>query len=234
VSRKQRDDLDEMLRAAPLDLGGDVSEQRIVFEEMMAASPIPADVGTSEGRLGGIRVVIVDIAGVESDEVMLYFHGGAYAIGSGGPNTIRKVLSPFAVSAPRMPSSQLTTEQSMKVVSLRSTTATVQWGHTLVVCWSSSGMVAMSCSPSSAMIQVPLLSWWVTLEVPAVAAMAPSGAVGPMADPWRERSEDPGLHRLGSRASVPLGQRARAGDRWRPRTRPRWHPGSSIVVGRGC
>jgi hypothetical protein len=33
VSKQQRDALDETLRAAPLDLGGDVHEQRIVFEE---------------------------------------------------------------------------------------------------------------------------------------------------------------------------------------------------------
>jgi epsilon-lactone hydrolase len=82
VSRQQRDDLDEMLRAAPLDLGGDVSEQRIIFEEMMAATPTPADVETSAGSLGAIPVVIVDVAGAGSDEVILYFHGGAYAIGS--------------------------------------------------------------------------------------------------------------------------------------------------------
>jgi hypothetical protein len=45
-----------MLRAAPLDLGGDVNEQRIIFEEMMAANPLPADAATSPGSLGGIPV----------------------------------------------------------------------------------------------------------------------------------------------------------------------------------
>jgi epsilon-lactone hydrolase len=82
VSRHQRDDLDELLRAAPLDLGGDVSEQRIIFEEMMAANPTPVDVETSVGTLGAIPVVIVDVAGAGSENVILYFHGGAYAIGS--------------------------------------------------------------------------------------------------------------------------------------------------------
>ena len=57
MSKQQRDALDEMLRAAPLDLGGDVQEQRIIFEEMMAAIPLPADVATSPGHLGGIPVV---------------------------------------------------------------------------------------------------------------------------------------------------------------------------------
>jgi monoterpene epsilon-lactone hydrolase len=82
VSRQQRDDLDEMLRAAPLDLGGDVNEQRIIFEEMMAANPIAVDVETSAGSLGAIPVVIVDVAGAGSEAAILYFHGGAYAIGS--------------------------------------------------------------------------------------------------------------------------------------------------------
>ena len=71
-----------MLRAAPLDLGGDVDEQRIIFADMMAAAPIPADVQTSAGTLGGIPVVNVDLAGADSGKVILYFHGGAYAIGS--------------------------------------------------------------------------------------------------------------------------------------------------------
>jgi acetyl esterase/lipase len=71
-----------MLRAAPLDLGGDISEQRIKFEEMMAATPIPPDVETSAGSLGGIPVVNVDVAGVDSRKAIMYLHGGAYAIGS--------------------------------------------------------------------------------------------------------------------------------------------------------
>jgi monoterpene epsilon-lactone hydrolase len=82
VSKQQRDDLGEMLRAAPVDLEGNVSEQRIIFEEMMAANPTPADVETSAGTLGAIPVVIVDVAGAGSEDVLLYFHGGAYAIGS--------------------------------------------------------------------------------------------------------------------------------------------------------
>jgi hypothetical protein len=53
VSQQQRDALDQLLRDAPLDLGGDVAEQRIIFEEMMAAIPVPADVTTSSGSLGG-------------------------------------------------------------------------------------------------------------------------------------------------------------------------------------
>jgi epsilon-lactone hydrolase len=82
VSQRQRDDLEAMLRAAPLDLGGEVHEQRAIFDEMMAVTPIPADVQTSTASLGGIPVVNVDVAGADSGKVILYIHGGAYAIGT--------------------------------------------------------------------------------------------------------------------------------------------------------
>jgi monoterpene epsilon-lactone hydrolase len=82
VSRQQREALDQLLRDAPLDLGGDVAEQRIIFEEMMAAIPVPADVRTSPGSLGGIPVVNVEVAGADHAKVIFYLHGGAYAIGT--------------------------------------------------------------------------------------------------------------------------------------------------------
>ena len=46
MSQEQRDALDGMLREGPLDLGGDVLEQRPIFEKMMAAAPPPDDVET--------------------------------------------------------------------------------------------------------------------------------------------------------------------------------------------
>jgi monoterpene epsilon-lactone hydrolase len=82
VSRQQRDALDQLLRDAPLDLGGEVAEQRAIFEEMMAAIPVPADVTTSSGSLGGIGVVNVEAAGADHAKVIFYLHGGAYAIGT--------------------------------------------------------------------------------------------------------------------------------------------------------
>jgi acetyl esterase/lipase len=71
-----------MLRDAPLDLGGKVAEQRVIFEEMMAAIPVPADVTTSSGSLGGIPVINVEVAGADREWVIFYLHGGAYAIGT--------------------------------------------------------------------------------------------------------------------------------------------------------
>jgi monoterpene epsilon-lactone hydrolase len=49
---------------------------------MMAAIPVPADVTTSSASLGGIPVVNVETAGADSDWVIFYLHGGAYAIGT--------------------------------------------------------------------------------------------------------------------------------------------------------
>ena len=82
MSKEQRDALDQLLRDGPLDLGGDVTEQRVIFEEMMAAIPVPADVTTSSGSLGGIPVVNVETAGADPTRTIFYLHGGAYAIGT--------------------------------------------------------------------------------------------------------------------------------------------------------
>ena len=62
MSQQQRASLEQLLRDAPLDLGGEVAEQRIIFEEMMAAIPVLADVTTSSATLGGIPVVNVEAA----------------------------------------------------------------------------------------------------------------------------------------------------------------------------
>lgn len=48
----------------------------------MAATPVPADVKTSSGSLGGIPVVNVEVAGADRARVIFYLHGGAYAIGT--------------------------------------------------------------------------------------------------------------------------------------------------------
>ncbi|MET7451616.1 alpha/beta hydrolase [Streptomyces sp. NPDC005574] len=82
MSEQQRRDLDEMLRHAPLDVGGDVAEARAVFHQMMTSVPLPPDVTTVPGLLGGVPVLTVDTPGSDPAGVLLYFHGGAYAIGS--------------------------------------------------------------------------------------------------------------------------------------------------------
>ena len=82
MSRQQRQALDEMLRHGPLDLGGDVPQQRALFHDMMTSIPLPPDVSTTEGELGGVPVVTVETPANDPATVLLYLHGGAYVIGS--------------------------------------------------------------------------------------------------------------------------------------------------------
>ena len=49
---------------------------------MMAAIPVPEDVTTTSTSLGGIPALDVDVAGADRERVILYFHGGAYSIGT--------------------------------------------------------------------------------------------------------------------------------------------------------
>ncbi|WP_410605823.1 alpha/beta hydrolase [Amycolatopsis sp. lyj-90] len=82
MSQQQRAVLDAMLRDGPLDLGGDVERQRAIFAEMMSHFPLPDDVTTADGELGGIPVMSLTAGSDSSNGTLLYFHGGAYAIGS--------------------------------------------------------------------------------------------------------------------------------------------------------
>ena len=82
MSKQQRDALDAMLRGGPLDLGGEVHQQRAIFAEMMSHFPPADDVILTGGTLGDVPVVTVT-AGTETPSgTLLYFHGGAYAIGT--------------------------------------------------------------------------------------------------------------------------------------------------------
>jgi acetyl esterase/lipase len=82
MTQQQRQALDDLLRHGPFDIGGDVTEQRAIFHEMIASVPLPEDVKTTPGRLGGVPVVTVETPGNDPSAVLLYFHGGAYALGS--------------------------------------------------------------------------------------------------------------------------------------------------------
>jgi monoterpene epsilon-lactone hydrolase len=82
MTQQQRKALDEILRHGPLDVGGDVVEQRAIFHEMISGTPLPEDVSAEQGELGGVPVVTVEVPGIDPSAVVLYFHGGAYALGS--------------------------------------------------------------------------------------------------------------------------------------------------------
>jgi hypothetical protein len=53
MSHQQRGAVNQMMAQFPLDLSGDAIEQRAVFERMMTARPLPDDVTTASGSLGG-------------------------------------------------------------------------------------------------------------------------------------------------------------------------------------
>ncbi|MFJ4830815.1 alpha/beta hydrolase [Streptomyces sp. NPDC088747] len=82
MTQQQREILDGLLRHGPLDVGGDVTEQRAVFHEMISSVPLPGDVSAEPGELGGVPVVTVATPGADPSAAVLYFHGGAYALGS--------------------------------------------------------------------------------------------------------------------------------------------------------
>jgi acetyl esterase/lipase len=71
-----------MLRQAPLGAGGDVREQRRMFQEILGAQPLPAGVTVTPAALGAVRTAEITVAGVEPRHILLYFHGGVYALGS--------------------------------------------------------------------------------------------------------------------------------------------------------
>jgi acetyl esterase/lipase len=82
MSKQQRETIDQMLRHGALDLGGEVDEQRLLFAELLSAVPLPGDVRTEEAALGDVPVVTIPVDGTIPTGTILYFHGGAYALGS--------------------------------------------------------------------------------------------------------------------------------------------------------
>ncbi|MFI6169299.1 alpha/beta hydrolase [Nocardia sp. NPDC051052] len=82
MTQQQRKALDELVRQGPLDVGGDIAEQRVIFHEMLSATPVPDDVSAKRGELGGVPVVTVETPGTDPSVAVLYFHSGAYVLGS--------------------------------------------------------------------------------------------------------------------------------------------------------
>jgi acetyl esterase/lipase len=82
MSKQQRAEIDQMLRDAPFDLGGDVLVQRPLLEQMLTGHPLAHDVRTTSGELGGVPVIFIEIAETEPRGVILHMHGGGFALGS--------------------------------------------------------------------------------------------------------------------------------------------------------
>jgi monoterpene epsilon-lactone hydrolase len=113
VSTEQRENLDAILRqsAIPADIG--VNEQRRLLRELTSAQPLPADVTVTAAALGGVPTAEITVDGVEPRHVVLYFHGGVYALGDAlqaaglasqiGRRTRAKVISVDYRLAPEHP-----------------------------------------------------------------------------------------------------------------------------------
>ena len=82
MSLQQREMVHQILRDAPFDLGGDVATQRPLLEQMLSVQPLPDDVQTTQGELGGVPVIFIAIADAAPRGTLLHIHGGGFALGS--------------------------------------------------------------------------------------------------------------------------------------------------------
>jgi epsilon-lactone hydrolase len=113
VSTEQRDNLDAILRKSAFPVDIDVSEQRRLLRELTSAQPLPPGVTVTAAALGGVPTAEITIDGIEPRHVVLYFHGGVYALGDAfqaaglasqvGRRTHAKVISVDYRLAPEHP-----------------------------------------------------------------------------------------------------------------------------------
>jgi acetyl esterase/lipase len=82
MSKEQQLQLDAILRRGGLDTRADVPTLRAAFSDLMAQVPVAPDVQQQPVEIGGVAGVEVTIQGTEAENVILYFHGGVYVIGS--------------------------------------------------------------------------------------------------------------------------------------------------------
>jgi monoterpene epsilon-lactone hydrolase len=81
VSAEQRENLDAILRQSAFPPDSDVYEQRRQLRELLSAQPLPAEVTVTAAALGGVPTAEITVDGIEPRHVVLYFHGGVYAMG---------------------------------------------------------------------------------------------------------------------------------------------------------
>jgi monoterpene epsilon-lactone hydrolase len=82
MSKQQQLQLDAILRQGQFDGGGDVQTLRTAFAALMAQVPVAPDIQQDPVEIGGVTGVEVTIEGNAAENVILYFHGGVYVIGS--------------------------------------------------------------------------------------------------------------------------------------------------------
>jgi monoterpene epsilon-lactone hydrolase len=113
VSTQQRDNLEAVLRQSAFPAGSDVTQQRRLLRELTSAQPLPAEVTVTAAALGGVPTAEITIDGIEPRHIVLYFHGGVYALGDAvqaaglasqvGRRTRAKVISVDYRLAPEHP-----------------------------------------------------------------------------------------------------------------------------------
>jgi epsilon-lactone hydrolase len=82
MSKEQQVGLDAILRQGGLDTAGDVAALRAAFDVLMSQVPVAPDIQQNPTTIGGIDAVEVTIGGAVAANVILYFHGGVYVIGT--------------------------------------------------------------------------------------------------------------------------------------------------------
>ena len=82
MSKEQQVTLDTILREGGLDLTNDAQALRAAFNDLMKYVPVADDVEQRPTTIGGVDAVEVAIRGADPSDVVLYFHGGVYVIGS--------------------------------------------------------------------------------------------------------------------------------------------------------
>ena len=113
MSTEQRENLEAILRQSAIPAGLEVGEQRRLLKELVSAQPLPADVTVTAAALGGVPTAEITVAGIEPRHVVLYFHGGVYALGDAvsaaslaaqvGRRTLAKAISVDYRLAPEHP-----------------------------------------------------------------------------------------------------------------------------------
>lgn len=84
MSKDQQLQLEAILRQGGLDTAGEVQSLRAAFDELMARVPVAPDVQQKPVETGGVPGIEVTIADNADENVILYFHGGVYVIGTAG------------------------------------------------------------------------------------------------------------------------------------------------------
>ncbi|MEU2773274.1 alpha/beta hydrolase [Streptomyces sp. NPDC007162] len=82
MSRRQRAEIDAMVRRPRPEGPRPVAELRAGFREMMAGMIVPAGIRTRTVTLGERPAELVEPVGAARAGTVLYFHGGAYVFGS--------------------------------------------------------------------------------------------------------------------------------------------------------